>query len=71
MQKLMEAKLKRAWTEGAGARAAGQPAVPLDGVTPAVATANDSSAASNGNSVALADANMAALLELLDLEGEE
>lgn len=71
LQKLVEAKLKRVYAEGSAAREAGQ--------DPLQSAAEDSPAADapcNGSrvldeaSAARADANMAALLAEVDLEGE-
>lgn len=67
LQKLVEAKLKRAWLEGAAARAAalGQ----VSGDVPLLTAAPDSDTDRAG--AARADANMIALLEEVELEDEE
>ena len=70
-QKLMEAKLKRVFAEGMAAREAGQDPlqVPADSSASADTHCNGSQAA-DAASAARADANMAALLAEVDLEGE-
>ncbi len=71
MQKLVEAKLKRVYAEGVAERAAGQG---LSGqlALEAASVAAHQEASDEGDeaSAARADANMAALLAEMDLEGE-
>ena len=71
LQKLVEAKLKRAWLEGVADRASrhsqGQPAPDASFAADAATPQHEDEDAS----VALADANMAALLEEVELEDEE
>ena len=70
-QKLVEAKLKRVFAEGVAAREAGQDPlrVPADSIAVAETCCNGGQAA-DAASAARADANMAALLAEVDLEGE-
>ena len=71
LQKLVEAKLKRVHAEGVAARGAGQD--PLQSGTEDSAATDahcNGSAAPDEASTARADANMAALLAEVDLEGE-
>lgn len=61
MQKLLEAKLKRVYQEGQAARSAGQVAVALED--------RPDRGAVQEVTAAIADANMAALLEEVEGEG--
>ena len=68
-QKLVEAKLKRVFAEGVAAREAGQDPLRVPADSTAVTCCNSGQAA-DAASAARADANMAALLAEVDLEGE-
>lgn len=70
-QKLVEAKLKRVFAEGAAAREAGQDSAQIAAEEIASADAHcNGGQPPDDASAALADANMAALLAEVDLEGE-
>ena len=70
-QKLVEAKLKRVFAEGLAAREAGQDPLQTTAEEHAYADAHcNGGQAPDEASAARADANMAALLAEMDLEGE-
>ena len=70
-QKLVEAKLKRVFAEGLAAREAGQDPLQTTAEDHASADAHcNGGQAPDEASAARADANMAALLAEVDLEGE-
>ena len=71
LQKLVEAKLKRVHAEGLAARGAGQDPLQSGAEDSEATNAHcNGSAAPDEASAARADANMAALLAEVDLEGE-